>query len=339
MADPQKEFQEANQQQAADDDSFVDGFGEGVAPIFEEPSSGDNIAAEQRGFPDIEGQETGNQEPTDTDTEQKSDDGDPVPEGVDDPESWKHYQSKYHKTQQELEEKEARLNELEEVVPIADYIQRDPQMLDILERRLRGEDVVNPDTQRADRQSRDSLEKPTRPEKPDDYDHWEAVNDPDSKSAEYQKQLMSYQESLAEYNEQFTQQKEQEFEQQQQQLQQQQQQKQQLQQVARTLQSDYDMGENEVQDFIQTMSDPQSRSLDNLVKLYKINRGVSEEEIEKKKKAAQNRQRKEKKEQMQKTAGASPGVGESEHTGEVDGSAFARSLGQSSRGSSVLSTQ
>lgn len=113
------------------------------------------------------------------------------------------------------------------------------------------------------------LEKPVKPRKPADYDHSEALADPESDSGKFLKKQEQYLDDITTYMTSVEEQREAQTRQQQQQ----QAEFQRNQKVVSDLQSRYGYTPSEADDFISTMSRPDSLSLDNLVKLHKMNTG------------------------------------------------------------------
>lgn len=114
-----------------------------------------------------------------------------------------------------------------------------------------------------------SVEKPVKPRKPADYDHSEALADPESASGKYLAKQEQYMDSLANYMETVEIQRsnalQKQMEEQQVQLR--------NQKLVNDLQTHYGYNGQEAADFIDTMSKPESLSLDNLVKLHKMRQG------------------------------------------------------------------
>ena len=113
------------------------------------------------------------------------------------------------------------------------------------------------------------LDKPVKPRKPADYDHSEALADPESDSGKFLKKQEQYLDDITTYMTSVEEQREAQTRQQQQQ----QAEFQRNQKVVSDLQSRYGYTPSEADDFISTMSRPDSLSLDNLVKLHKMNTG------------------------------------------------------------------
>jgi len=114
------------------------------------------------------------------------------------------------------------------------------------------------------------LERPVKPRKPADYDHSEALADPESESGKYLARQEQYMDSLANYMESVESQREtamrKQMEEQQVQMR--------NQKLITDLQTHYGYSGQEAADFIDKMSQPDSLSLDNLVKLHKLNNPV-----------------------------------------------------------------
>tara|TARA_R100000655_G_scaffold97138_1_gene139933 strand:- start:5195 stop:6100 length:906 start_codon:yes stop_codon:yes gene_type:complete len=118
------------------------------------------------------------------------------------------------------------------------------------------------------------IERPVKPRKPADYDHSEALADPESDSGKYLVKQEQYMDNLTNYMTDIE-------EKQTRQLQMQEAQEKvaiRNQQVSSQLQSDYNFSPQEADQFINNMSSPDSLSLDNLVKLHKLNTGTLEQQ-------------------------------------------------------------
>ena len=113
------------------------------------------------------------------------------------------------------------------------------------------------------------VEKPVKPRKPADYDHSEALADPESMSGKYLSKQEQYFDSLTNYMESVEQNRETVM---QKQMHEQEAQMR-NQKLVTDLQTHYGYSGPEAADFIDRMSKPDSLSLDNLVKLHKLNQG------------------------------------------------------------------
>lgn len=113
------------------------------------------------------------------------------------------------------------------------------------------------------------LEKPVKPRKPADYDHSEALADPDSDSGKFLGKQEQYLDNITEYMMSVEEQREKLASKQQHQAEE----FQRNQKLVVDLQARYNYSPQEADDFISKMSSPDSLSLDNLVKLHKMNTG------------------------------------------------------------------
>jgi hypothetical protein len=127
---------------------------------------------------------------------------------------------------------------------------------------------------------------PARPKKPSGFNRAEAYSDPDSKSAEYLDTLEDWRGEMDEYNalkreydNVVLQEKIQGIEQSQYQREQQRQaqiaKQQQISEVNEYVQGHYGLSNEEAQEFIREMSDPNSLSMENLVQLYRLKKGTN----------------------------------------------------------------
>lgn len=118
-------------------------------------------------------------------------------------------------------------------------------------------------------ESVESLQRPEKPVKPQDYNPIDATTNPNSDSWHYREALESFPLQMAEYMERT-------HELQMRKTQEQsarQAQEARLSQMRRTLSSDYSMSAEEQAEFFRVMDDPQVLTMDNLVKLYRIHKG------------------------------------------------------------------
>ena len=109
--------------------------------------------------------------------------------------------------------------------------------------------------------------KPAKPAKPTDYNHSEALADPESPSAKYLEQNQTYLESMNDYILERDAKRDAEIAE----VQAQRQAMQQQQDTINNLQAKYGYTPDMANNFIDTMSSPESLSLDNLVKLHQLN--------------------------------------------------------------------
>ena len=120
-----------------------------------------------------------------------------------------------------------------------------------------------------------SIERPVKPRKPADYDHSEALADPESASGKYLAKQEQYMDGLADYMDSIETNRSKVMEQQIQQ--------QEVftrnQKVISDLQAQYNYTAEQANDFINKMSSPQSLSLDNLVKLHQMDSNAAPRQV------------------------------------------------------------
>lgn len=117
------------------------------------------------------------------------------------------------------------------------------------------------------------LERPVKPRKPADYDHSEALADPESESGKYLARQEQYMDSLTTYMESMESRRENELRQ----RMAEQETFSKNQRIMSDLQSRYSYTPQEASDFIEQMSKPDSLSLDNLVKLHRMSRQTTQQ--------------------------------------------------------------
>lgn len=115
----------------------------------------------------------------------------------------------------------------------------------------------------------DVLQPPKPPEKPENYNELEAYNDPNSESWKYRKAKEKYMEDLLAYNQKLEQMRQAELQKLQMERMIQMKTQQALSEVSKELVTKYKFTQSEVVDFINTMSRPETLSLDTLVAFYK----------------------------------------------------------------------
>jgi hypothetical protein len=111
------------------------------------------------------------------------------------------------------------------------------------------------------------LEKPVKPVRPVDFSQSEALADPDSSSAKYLAKQSEYMENMADYTTTLEEQRIQSLQKMEAQTKKQAQEA----QLVSDLQRNYGYTNEEANDFLVKMTSPESMSLDNLVKLHRIN--------------------------------------------------------------------
>lgn len=170
--------------------------------------------------------------------------------------SYKYWQSQADKRQAELDALKSQVADIEDVMPIARHLKRNPEIIQNL-------------ASQAPQETVNILEKPVKPKKPGDYDHSEALADPESDSGKYLSQREAYMDSMTDYMGELESARQEELAIQQQAQMQQSRDN----QVFNELQGKHGFSPSEANQFISEMSRPESLTLDNLVKLHKINTG------------------------------------------------------------------
>lgn len=197
-----------------------------------------------------------------------------------DADSYKYWQSQADKRTSELNkvmetlgvenpnDLDAKLNKLKNLEPISEHILNNPEVLSSVKQDLsNGQAVGNPQENQVQ-----PLKKPEMPKKPTNYDADDALADPTSESYKYREALDSYRDDMLLFQDaRFEQMAQQQMVQQEAM-----QQEQDLQNVRKQLTSDYEMSNDDADKFIQTMSDPQSINMDNLVALFKMQNGTQD---------------------------------------------------------------
>ena len=174
---------------------------------------------------------------------------------------------------------------MENIAPIAEYIKKNPQVLDAMENVLsngapQGQPVQQPQAQQ--RPPAPPLKTPVRPAKPTDYDETEAYSDPDSNSFKYNRNLDKWRDEMIAFNEVRNMAKnraEQQRQAQVQEAQQQQAAQQAMGNIFTQLKQSYNFSDDQASDFMAKMSNPESISIDNLVALYKMKQAPSGEAL------------------------------------------------------------
>jgi hypothetical protein len=110
------------------------------------------------------------------------------------------------------------------------------------------------------------LQRPVKPTKPADFDHSEAIADPDSKSAKYLVKSTEYMEDMTDYSSSLEEKRHESLRQ----LEAQTKKQSQEAQLVSDLQRNYGYDTASANDFLVKMTAPESLSLDNLVKLHRM---------------------------------------------------------------------
>ena len=205
-------------------------------------------------------------------------------EGNTDEQRYQYWQSRYDQKASEFDEMSKKLNEFENIAPIAEYIQSNPDVLKNVASSLSGDTPTVPSQEK----SMELPQKPTRPTKPTNYDATEAVMDADSDSYKYRVSMEDFRDSMIDYQEQREvvameqlKAKESEIAQRQAEYQAEQNKNAMLGQLV----NDYGYTPDKAQDFVQYYSSPESITLDNLVNLDKMRSAPSQQEVATRQKA------------------------------------------------------
>jgi hypothetical protein len=219
----------------------------------------------------------------------------------DNPDSYKYWQSKYDTQVNETKEIYNRMTELEQVAPIANYLNQNPQVVKALEEQLSNDQIQE--------STGSSLKKPERPEKPTNYDAIDAYSDPDSVSYKYRESVDGYRDDTLAYYEAQQEAQRVAYEQEatvRQRAQAEQQRVAQMRNLYGDLTTNRGFSGEEAQSFMTEMSAPESISLDNLVNLWKLRHAPSREEITVKSKA-EAMQREKERLSIPRPVGVTPG--------------------------------
>jgi len=127
--------------------------------------------------------------------------------------------------------------------------------------------IQSPKTAEINTAKEETVERPVKPIKPADFDHSEAIADPDSKSAKYLAKSTEYMEDMTDYTSSLEEKRISSLRAMEEQTKKQAQEA----QLVSDLQRNYGYDQASANDFLVKMTAPESMSLDNLVKLHKLN--------------------------------------------------------------------
>jgi len=225
---------------------------------FDEVIFGEGQGQTQRGTP-IET----NQPSTEQPQEQAPEQGQPV-EARNDDKRFEYWQSRAAKLE----------NELQETKPLVDYVKANPQVVQPTQ--------AQPQTEQVE----EFPPAPDKPERPSNYNREIAYTDPNSPSAEYDRNVEGWRDNMDEYNSLKVQyetalvREQMEKMETQRASQQHNQEKRYAQtekmgEVSEYVQAQYGLSSEETGSFMKDMSDPSSISMENLVTLWRMNNGKS----------------------------------------------------------------
>lgn len=208
----------------------------------------------------------------------------------DDASRFEYWQSRYDQKASENDTLKDQLGKYERISPIAEYIDKNPQILKGVARSL-SEDT--PEVA-ANGEPKESPKKPERPVKPANYDPSEAYMDSESASYKYRESIDNYRDSMIDYGESIEKHRIQELEAKERSVKEAQQQYRRQQDadgVRNDLVSKYGYTPEKAVEFLQYYSSPESITLDNLVKLDKVRSAPSQAEVEQRQKAESMKQK------------------------------------------------
>lgn len=183
-------------------------------------------------------------------------------------------QNRFEFHQSRADKAEAKTKALEDKLlmqePIMRYIEANPAVLQAIDSQIASDD--SPREEVVDG-AKELPTRPVKPTKPASYDKIEAITDPNSESAKYNVQVADYLEEFATYQDAVDAKRSQVEQVRQRAAQEEVQRKQTLSATFKELVTKYNFSEAEARDFLVTMTNPQSRSMENLVKFYKVTKG------------------------------------------------------------------
>jgi hypothetical protein len=205
---------------------------------------------------------------------------------------FEYWQSRYDKKASEHDALSKRLEEYNNIAPIAEYIQGNPEVLKSVARSLSGDNPSVPSQEK----SNEAPQRPQRPTKPNSYDANEAVMDSDSESYKYRVAMDDYREGIVDYQEAMEVSRYNAMKAQEQQVAQQRMayERQQAEVgMAEQLQNQYGYSPEKASEFMKYYSTPESITLDNLVSLDRLRQAPSQQEVatQQKVQAMQNSQK------------------------------------------------
>jgi len=174
-----------------------------------------------------------------------------------------YWQSQAMREANKSKQLENQINMVNPYMPIIRYIQENPNVLDIIENSLGGEQP----------QQEQGIQRPLPPQKPEYYNKSEAFNDPESESFKYREANETYREQLAEYLLNKEQLREEEYKRTQQERMYVEQRNQQIGSVITKLTTQYGFNQSDASEFVQMFDDPKAVTFENLIQLYRFNKG------------------------------------------------------------------
>tara|TARA_R100000234_G_scaffold106783_1_gene77528 strand:+ start:2278 stop:3279 length:1002 start_codon:yes stop_codon:yes gene_type:complete len=167
-----------------------------------------------------------------------------------------------------VDELKAVSQEMRDVLPIAKYIKGNPEVLNVVDKSLRGEPIGN---QQETENQETPVEKPVKPVRPSGYDDIDAYQDSESDSYKYRIAVEQYRDDMVEY----TQKENEALRNTITQGQQQQIRNQQVSQLTNELINQRGYSQEQADDFINWASQDESFTMDNLIQLHGQIRGIT----------------------------------------------------------------
>lgn len=187
-----------------------------------------------------------------------------------DPSRHEYWQSQTDKVTSENAQLKQQMSKMQETFgPIANIIDNNPQVLDNIESLSNGQPAQVSNGQ-------NSLQRPTRPQKPHTYNQVDAYNDPDSESFKYRASVDEYRDSMLDYQENADNQRRIDAEENQaRQFEQMQQQN-----AYSHAQQTWGFDANQARDFVTWAQNPQNITLDSLGRLYQLAKAPNKQEAQ-----------------------------------------------------------
>lgn len=163
------------------------------------------------------------------------------------------------------------MDEMRDVMPIAKYVKGNKEVLDVVEASLRGEPIGNqgkPDNQPT------QVEKPVKPVQPQGYSDMDAWQEPESESYKYRTSVESYRDAMLEHNQMENAQLRDNIRM----AQEQQARNGEINTLKVGLQGQYGYTPEQANDFIEWSNQDQSFTVENLIQLHGMVRGISQQQ-------------------------------------------------------------
>lgn len=231
------------------------------------------------------------EEPVALDEEESASDEEPEEEAPADPQTadaddevpesekkrFQYWQSEADKAKAELRKLKNQYGDLPpQVISLAQNINQRPDLLDAVEAAMQGKfKPGQTPSQTGEQVKLEPPERPQKPQKPDGYDHFEALNNPESESYKYLAAKERYEDDLQDWLLKREEYRERLEERSKRQQERQQQQQQQMQQVVNNLRDGYGMKDSEIKEFFDVVN--KEPDLDDLVKYYRVKTGKTPE--------------------------------------------------------------